>query len=229
MSDMSPYDLIIFDCDGVLIDSELLSCNALIGLLQQHGIDADLDLVFERFLGRSPQAILDYCVSSGRPLPDDFQSKLSAAVRATFATSLKPVPGAAKVLQDLKERYCVASSSDLERMDYSLRLTGFSYLVGDRVFSAEMVRRGKPAPDLFLYAAAALATVPARTLVVEDSVSGVRAGKAAGMTVWGFVGGSHYATRDGRALLLAAGADRVFDWMADFRRHEAGLFDHAAR
>jgi HAD superfamily hydrolase (TIGR01509 family) len=229
MSDMSPYDLIIFDCDGVLIDSELLSCNALIGLLQQHGIDADLDLVFEKFLGRSPQAILDYCVSSGCPLPDDFQSKLSAAVRATFATSLKPVPGAAKVLQGLEERYCVASSSDLERMDFSLRLTGFSSLVGDRGFSAEMVRRGKPAPDLFLYAAAAMAAIPGRTVVVEDSITGVRAGKAAGMTVWGFVGGSHYATRDGRALLLAAGADRVFERMVDFHRHEAGLFDHAAR
>jgi HAD superfamily hydrolase (TIGR01509 family) len=226
---MSPYDLIIFDCDGVLIDSELLSCNALIGLLQQHGIDVDLDLVFEKFLGRGPQAILDYGTASGCPLPGDFQSKLSAAVRATFAKSLKPVPGAAEVLQGLEARYCVASSSDLERVDYSLRLTGFSSLVGDRVFSAEMVRRGKPAPDLFLHAAAAMAASPSRTLVVEDSVTGIRAGKAAGMTVWGFVGGSHYATRDGRALLLAAGADRVFDRMVDFHRHEAGLFDHAAR
>jgi len=229
MSDMSRYDLIIFDCDGVLIDSELLSCNALVDLLRHHGIDVDLDLVFDRFLGRSPQAITDYCASLARPLPGDFQAKLSMAVRATFATSLMPVPGAANVLRGLNARYCVASSSDLERMDYSLRLTGFSSLVGGRVFSAEMVRRGKPAPDLFLYAAAALATVPARTLVVEDSVSGVRAGKAAGMTVWGFVGGSHYAARDGRALLLAAGADRVFERMDDFHRHEAGLFDHAAR
>jgi HAD superfamily hydrolase (TIGR01509 family) len=226
---MSPYDLIIFDCDGVLIDSELLSCNALIGLLRHHGIDVDLDLVFDKFLGRSPHAILDYCAASGCPLPDDFQSKLSAAVRARFAKSLMPVPGAAEVLRGLEPRYCVASSSDLERMDYSLRLTGFSSLVRDRVFSAEMVGRGKPAPDLFLHAAATMAAAPGRTLVVEDSVTGVRAGKAAGMTVWGFVGGSHYATRDGRALLLAAGADRVFNRMVDFYRHEAGLIDHAAR
>jgi beta-phosphoglucomutase-like phosphatase (HAD superfamily) len=97
------------------------------------------------------------------------------------------------------------------------------------VFSAEMVRHGKPAPDLFLHAAARMRAAPGRTLVVEDSVSGVQAGKTAGMTVWGFVGGSHYAGRDGRALLVEAGADRVFDRMADFHLHEAGLFDHAAR
>ena len=229
MSDMSQYDLIIFDCDGVLIDSEMLSCNALVDLLRQHGIDADLDLVFDRFLGRSPHAVVEYCASLDAPLPDDFQTELSMAVRAAFQSSLKPVPGAVKVLESLNARYCVASSSDLERMDYSLRLSGFSFLLPDRVFSAEMVKRSKPAPDLFLHAAAAMGAAPGRTLVVEDSVSGVRAGKAAGMTVWGFVGGTHYGSRDGRALLLAAGADRVFDRMADFHRHEVGLFDHAAR
>jgi HAD superfamily hydrolase (TIGR01509 family) len=226
---MSRYDLIIFDCDGVLIDSELLSCNALVDLLRQYGFDVDLDLVFDRFLGRTPQVIVDYCASLNRPLPDDFQAKLSVAVRATFAASLQPVPGAVTVLQDLKTHHCVASSSDLKRMDYSLQLTGLSSLVRGRLFSAEMVRRGKPAPDLFLHAAAVMGTAPGRTLVVEDSVSGVRAGKAAGMTVWGFVGGCHYATRAGRAPLLAAGADRVFDRMADFHRHEAGSFDRAAR
>jgi HAD superfamily hydrolase (TIGR01509 family) len=226
---MPRYDLIIFDCDGVLIDSELLSCNALIDLLRQHGIDVDLDLVFDRFLGRSPQAIVEYCTSFERPLPDDFQRKLSMAVRGTFATSLKPVPGAAKVLHGLQTHDCVASSSDLERMEYALRRTGLSSLVQGHLFSAEMVRRSKPAPDLFLHAAAAMGATPGRTPVVEDSVSGVRAGKAAGMTVWGFVGGSHYARRDGRALLVEAGADRVFDRMADFHGHGAGLFDHVAR
>jgi HAD superfamily hydrolase (TIGR01509 family) len=227
MSDMSSYDLIIFDCDGVLIDSELLSCNALVDLLRKRGIDVDLDFVFDRFLGRSPQAIVDYCALLDRPLVDDFQGELSMAVRVAFATSLKPIRGAAKVLQGLRTPYCVASSSDRERMDYSLRLAGFSSLVNGRLFSAETVRRGKPAPDLFLYAAAAMGAAPDRTLVIEDSVSGVRAAKTAGMTVWGFVGGSHYAKREGRALLLAAGADAVFERMADLLGHEAGLFDHA--
>ncbi len=87
---------------------------------------------------------------------------------------------------------------------------------GDRVFSAAMVEHSKPAPDLFLYAAEKMRASPARTLVIEDSVNGVLAGKAAGMIVWGFIGGSHYAGRDGRKLLSEAGADRVFDSMADF-------------
>src|SRR5262249_23450624 len=137
MRNMSPYDLIIFDCDGVLIDSELLSCNALVDLLRKHGIDVDLDLVFDRFLGRSPQAIVDYCASLEHPLAEDSQAELSMAVRMAFADSLEPIPGAAKVLQRLRTPYCVASSSDLKRMDYSLRLAGFSSLSNGRLFSAE--------------------------------------------------------------------------------------------
>lgn len=225
MSYTPRYDLIIFDCDGVLIDSELLSCNALIDCLRRHAVDVDLDTAIDTFLGRGPQAVSDYCALFGRVLPKDFFAELRAAVRTSFAAALKAVPGAAGVLEKLKTPYCVASSSDLDRMDYSLRLTGLWVLVAGRVFSAEMVRYGKPAPDLFLHAAASMGVMPARTLVIEDSVSGVRAGKAAGMTVWGFVGGSHYAARDGRAPLTAAGADRIFDRMADFHRHEAGLID----
>jgi len=223
------YDLIIFDCDGVLVDSELLSCNALIDCLRRHAIDVDLDTAVDRFLGRSAQAVSDYCASFDRVLPEDFFAELRIAVRAAFAAALKAVPDAARVLESLTTPYCVASSSDLDRMDYSLRLTGLSPLIAGRVFSAEMVSHGKPAPDLFLHAAAGMGAAPERTLVVEDSVSGVRAGKAAGMTVWGFVGGSHYAARDGRALLMAAGADRIFDRMADFHRHEAGLIDRVIR
>lgn len=222
MSDTPRYDLIIFDCDGVLIDSELLSCNALVDCLRRHAVEVDLDAVLDRFLGRSPQAVIDYCAACDRVLPEAFFAELRVAVRAAFAAALTPVPGAAGVLENLQTPFCVASSSDLDRMDYSLRLAGLSPLVAGRLFSAEMVRHGKPSPDLFLHAAACLGATPGRTLVVEDSVSGVRAGKAAGMTVWGFVGGSHYADRDGRAPLLAAGADRIFAAMADFHRPEAG-------
>jgi len=95
-------------------------------------------------------------------------------------------------------------------------LTGLAPHFGDRLFTSQMVAHGKPAPDLFLYAAAQMKTVPLRTLVIEDSVSGVAAAKAAGMTVWGFIGGSHYRSRDGRTMLYDAGADRVFDRMTDF-------------
>lgn len=217
------YDLIIFDCDGVLVDSELLSCNALIDCLRQHAIVVDLDTVVDRFLGKSTEAIGDYCAAFDLALPKDFHAELNVAVRAAFATALRAIPGAASVLENLKTPYCVASSSDFGRIDYSLRLTGLSALVAGRLFSAELVRHGKPAPDLFFHAAAGMGATPSRTLVIEDSVSGVKAGKAAGMTVWGFVGGSHYAGRDARTLLIAAGADRVFNRMADFHQHEAAV------
>jgi HAD superfamily hydrolase (TIGR01509 family) len=215
-STMTGFDLIIFDCDGVLVDSEVLSCRCLMDLLRRHEIDADFDIVFERFLGRSVRAVTDHYRAHGRAIPRSFAVELRALVRESFAASLTPIPDVAKLLRGLDASYCVASSSDLDRVNFSLELTGLANLFIGKMFTAQMVRRGKPAPDLFLHAAASMGADPRRVLVIEDSVSGVRAGKAAGMTVWGFVGGSHYASRDGRALLTAAGADRVFDRMGDF-------------
>ena len=104
----------------------------------------------------------------------------------------------------------------LDRVSLSLDVTGLKPDFGDRLYTAQMVKHGKPAPDLFLYAAGKMQADPSRALVIEDSVSGVQAAKAAGMMVWGFVGGSHYHGRDGRAILTAAGADRVFARMSDF-------------
>ena len=142
--------------------------------------------------------------------------ELRTAVRAAFLAALCPIEGVRSVLEGLQVPYCVASSSDLDRVSFSLALTGLSGYFGGRIYTSQMVKHGKPAPDLFLHAAAAMHADPHRTLVIEDSVSGVRAAKAAGMTVWGFVGGGHYASRDGRAILQAAGADRVFARMSDF-------------
>ena len=210
------YDLVIFDCDGVLVDSETLSCSCLVELLQRHGIDVELEVVFERFLGRSISAVADHFMALGRVMPADFTAELRLLVRRSFAQSLRAMAGVESVLRLLDTAYCVASSSDLERVNFSLQMTGLSAQFADRVYTAQMVQSGKPAPDLFLYAAARMSAEPGRTLVIEDSVSGVQAGKAAGMTVWGFVGGSHYSSRNGRALLAAAGADRVFDHMVDF-------------
>jgi HAD superfamily hydrolase (TIGR01509 family) len=216
------YDLVIFDCDGVLVDSEALACKCLVEQLQRHGIDVELEAVLENFLGRSISAVADHFQALGRAMPAGFPAELRVLVRKAFAESLQAMPDVESVLRSLDSAYCLASSSDLERVNFSLQLTGLSVLFAGRVFTAQMVQSGKPAPDLFLHAAASMAVEPARTLVVEDSVSGVQAGKAAGMTVWGFIGGSHYASRDGRALLAAAGADRVFDRMADFRVHSPG-------
>ncbi len=209
-------DLIIFDCDGVLVDSELLSCQCLSEVLATCGVRLELAEALELFLGRSITTVLQHYAAQGRKLPDHFLSDLKIRVRETFQSSLRPIPGIASLLSGLRTPHCVASSSDLDRVSFSLARTGLLPCFGDRIYTSEMVARGKPAPDLFLYAAEKMLAVPERTLVIEDSVSGVAAARAAGMKVWGFVGGSHYESRDGRAILQSAGADRVVDRMADF-------------
>jgi HAD superfamily hydrolase (TIGR01509 family) len=209
-------DLIIFDCDGVLIDSEVLSCRCLSDVLASHGIELGVDEALELFVGRSLSAVREHYEGLGRRLPEAFAAELKVRVREKFAASLLPIEGVGALLGALQSPICVASSSDLDRVVFSLAMTGLSGYFGGRLYTSQMVKRGKPAPDLFLHAAAAMGADPRRTLVIEDSVSGVRAGKAADMTVWGFVGGGHYASRDGRAMLQAAGADRVFARMSDF-------------
>ncbi|TWI75035.1 HAD superfamily hydrolase (TIGR01509 family) [Bradyrhizobium huanghuaihaiense] len=212
----SKPDLIIFDCDGVLVDSELLSCRCLSEVLAEFDFELSLEQALELFLGRSTAAIGQYYRERGRTLPDEFLPRLKARVLETFAKSLQPIPEVATVLSALKAPRCVASSSDLDRVSLSLDVTGLASHFDGRLYTAQMVKHGKPAPDLFLHAAEMMRADPSRTLVIEDSVSGVQAGKAAGMTVWGFVGGGHYRSRDGRAILSAAGADRVFARMSDF-------------
>ncbi|WP_369724939.1 HAD family hydrolase [Bradyrhizobium sp. LLZ17] len=209
-------DLIIFDCDGVLVDSELLSCRCLSEVLAEFGIALSEGQALELFLGRSTKAIEQHYRDLGQAVPDGFLPRLKSHVLNSFAGSLQPISGVADVISALRAPFCVASSSDIDRVSLSLDVTGLRSHFGNRLFTAQMVKHGKPAPDLFLYAAARMQADPSRALVIEDSVSGVQAAKAAGMTVWGFVGGSHYGARDGQALLSAAGADRVFARMSDF-------------
>jgi HAD superfamily hydrolase (TIGR01509 family) len=219
---MRDVDLIIFDCDGVLVDSELLSCGCLAEELTRAGIEIDLAGVLVRFLGRSLASVAAYYEEMlGRPMPADFRDHLRRRVRESFARSLRAIPDIETVLSTLQQPFCLASSSDLERIDFSLTMAGLRDYFGPRIFSADMVAHGKPAPDLFQHAARKMGVDPARCLVIEDSVSGVTAAKAAGMMVWGFIGGSHYVGRDGqgdrgRAALAAQGADWVFDRMTDF-------------
>jgi len=214
--DPGKLDLVIFDCDGVLVDSELLSCQCLSEVLAEFGFELGVEQALDLFLGRSAGAIGQYYRERGHILPDDFLLRLKARVLETFAGALQPIPGVGAMVSELKTPHCVASSSDIDRVSLSLSVTGLSSHFEDRLYTAQMVKHGKPAPDLFLYAAEKMRAAPARTLVIEDSVSGVQAAKAAGMTVWGFVGGSHYRGRDGQAILSGAGADRVFTRMSDF-------------
>jgi HAD superfamily hydrolase (TIGR01509 family) len=215
---MTDPDLIIFDCDGVLVDSEVLSCRCLSEVLAGYGISLGLDQALDLFLGRNVTAVLDHYKTMGRLDPEQFSAELRAGVRAAFLSALCPIEGVSSVLEGLRTPHCVASSSDVDRVSFSLSLTGLASHFDGRLYTSQMVERGKPAPDLFLHAAERMQADPSRTLVIEDSISGVRAGKAAGMTVWGFVGGSHYQSRDGKAILCEAGADRVFGRMADFWR-----------
>ena len=209
-------DLVIFDCDGVLVDSEMLSCRCLTEVLATYGISLGLDQALDLFLGRSISAVFEHYRALGRTIPEQFSAELGAGVRTALVAALRPIEGVDSVLKDLQVPHCVASSSDIERVSLSLSLTGLAPHFETRLYTSQMVKRGKPAPDLFLHAAERMRADPRRTLVIEDSVSGVMAGKAAGMTVWGFVGGSHYRARDGKAILLEAGADRVFGRMVDF-------------
>lgn len=220
---ISKFDLVIFDLDGVLIDSEVLSCGCLAQMLTRHGVDIDLDEVIRRFLGRSFSVVAGYYAErTGTAMQPSFCEELRDLLLDRFRSGLRAMPHAQTLLDSLSNAYCLASSSDTDRLRASLAMTCLAPYFGGRVFNAAMVERGKPAPDLFLLAAASMGAEPSRTLVLEDSESGVIAGKAAGMTVWGFVGGSHYAGRDGRAMLLAAGADRIVESLAE-------LIPHAAR
>lgn len=225
MPDPVPFDLVIFDCDGVLIDSEMLSVRADIECLAEHGIELSADEILERYIGISLAAMLsDLETRFGRQLPRfaDHHTRL----RALFEAELQPIAGIAAVLDALRCRSCVASSSTPERLMHALSLVGLYDRFHPNIFSATEVARGKPAPDLFLYAAERMAVSPPRCVVVEDSVPGVSAAVAAGMTAIGFTGGSH--CRPGLdSRLHAAGAAVVIETMAQFppilsRRIESG-------
>jgi HAD superfamily hydrolase (TIGR01509 family) len=203
-------DLVIFDCDGVLVDSEVISCRAHAQTLTRHGYPITEQQVFERFLGRSTrQANLEVEADLGRSLPDDFHSQLQDELFRCFEADLQALPHITDALDAIAAPVCVASSGSHPRMRVSLGRVGLYGRFAPHIFSASEVTNGKPAPDLFLFAAAQMKAAPARCVVIEDSIAGVTAGRAAGMTVLGFFGGSH--CRPGHAeKLRAAGADSVF-------------------
>ena len=189
---MSEFDLVIFDCDGVLIDSEIISARMLVAELSRLGLTIDLAYVERHFLGRSYPVVMETIRREfGLDLPPDFEAQYREALLAAFQQELKAVPHVHELLAGIGVPFCVATSSSPRRVEMSLKLVGLTQLVGDRAYTSTLVARGKPAPDLFLYAAEKMGAQPNRTLVIEDSLTGIRAGLAAGMTVWRFVGGSH--------------------------------------
>ncbi|MGJ4951059.1 HAD family hydrolase [Bradyrhizobium sp. HKCCYLS20291] len=209
----SSFDLVIFDCDGVLVDSEVISCQAHADVLSLCGYPISADQVFDRFLGRSSkQATAEVEAELGRSLPADFNAKLQDRLFRAFEHDLHPVAGIVDALDALDVPVCVASSGSHQRMRVSLGATRLYDRLAPHIFSSSQVENGKPAPDLFLFAAAQMNARPQACVVVEDSLAGIRGGIAAGMTVLGFHGGSH--CRPGHAdSLREAGATLVFDDM----------------
>jgi HAD superfamily hydrolase (TIGR01509 family) len=183
--------LLIFDCDGVLVDSEALSCQIDAELLAECGVPYTIEDIARDFIGVSLKDQIARIESQhGIRLPVDFTERLNRTLFARFETDLKPIEGVREAILSLPYRRCVASSSLPERIALSLRITGLSDLF-EHIFSASEVPRGKPAPDLFLHAATRMGVSPEQCVVIEDSTAGVQAAIAAGMRVIGFAGGSH--------------------------------------
>ncbi len=206
-------DLVIFDCDGVLVDSEVISCRAHAATLTRHGYPITDEQVLQRFLGVSDrEARLIIETEMGRKLPDDFDAQVKEATLKFYAGDLKAIAHVADAIAAIDLPKCVASSGTPEKIRHGLDCAGLYEQLAPHIFSAAQVTRGKPAPDLFLFAAEQMRAQPARCLVIEDSVPGVTGAVAAGMTVLGFHGGSH--CQAGHADKLAkAGAALVFDDM----------------
>lgn len=225
------FAAVIFDCDGVLVDSEVLAIRGERAALGALGLDYSPEEYVRRFVGLHDGLFFDhlradYSNAHGRDAPEDFEDLVLAGRRREMG-ALAVVEGAAEALLRARGKFgaiAVASSSRAHFLEGKLKRMALYDLAAPHVYSADLVAHGKPAPDVFLFAAERLGVPAPRCLVLEDSVNGVRAGIAAGMTVWGFTGGGHcyegYAAR-----LLEAGAHRV---LADFKAFNAAI-DAASR
>lgn len=208
-------DLVIFDCDGVLIESEVIAARVESEALAQLGYSITPKEMVQRFAGMSTQKIYtlmreDY----GYALPDNHADIVRARILEEFHTTLQPVEGVAEILHVLDVPVCVASSSVPDKLRLGLTVTGLVKYFDPHLFSASMVSRGKPAPDLFLFAAQKMGVDLECCLVIEDSVPGIQAAKAAGIKVFGFCGGEHCADGHGDKL-RDNGADYVFSDMRE--------------
>jgi len=183
------FELVIFDCDGVLVDSEPLANRIFAGALREIGLEIGLEEVCRTFIGLSMSRCVEIVEQRlGRPVPADFVDRLQDATFDAFRAGLQPVPGVIAALKRIDAPVCVASSGEHEKMRLTLGLTGLLPRFEGRMFSATEVARGKPDADLFLYAASRLGARPERCAVVEDSLPGVQAARAARMTAFGYAG-----------------------------------------
>lgn len=213
-------ELVIFDCDGVLVDSEALAVQVESVLLTEAGFPLTPEEITDAYVGLSYASMMAALAERfGKPVPESLDALVQQRVMDAFPTELTAVDGMPGFLEALELPRCVASSSDLDRIRLSLQVTDLADAFSDdRLFSAQMVERGKPEPDLFLHAAATCGVDPADCVVIEDSPHGVQAGVAAGMRVIGLVAGAHC----GEALpgrLHDAGAVAVASVVAELADH----------
>jgi HAD superfamily hydrolase (TIGR01509 family) len=204
------FDLVIFDCDGVLVDSEPITSRVFTQMLNELGLAITVNEVFEQFVGNS----LAHCLERARQLlkrdvPADFAHRYQRRAAAALEREIKAVPGIEEVLEAIQVPFCVASNGSLEKMRTTLGLTGLLPRFKDKLFSISEVARGKPHPDIFLYAAEKSGASPSACAVIEDTSTGVAAGVAAGMTVFG------YCANMPAQRLLDAGAHYTFDRMSE--------------
>lgn len=208
---------VIFDCDGVLVDSEIIAVRAELRALKELGLQYDEDEYVHRHLGTTVDAFFtaleaDHHAAFGKPLPYGFTEQLLQETKDEMDASLEAIPGVHDVLEAIDLPLAVASSSGLQRLKFKLEKTLMRHIFDPHIYSGEQVEYGKPAPDLFLFTAEKLNVAPQQCIAIEDSVNGVNSARDAGMTVIGFTGGSH--CRPGHGDYLSdAGADTVIDHM----------------
>jgi HAD superfamily hydrolase (TIGR01509 family) len=212
------FEAILWDCDGVLIDSEHIACALGAKLLGEAGYHISTEDYIQRFCGQSKNhtfnSIKEECGIDYRDHMDAIDKR--ELQREAFRKDLTIIAGINEVLDEIKLPMAIASGSEMERLEFTLQLTGLYDRFKDRLYSSSLVAKGKPHPDIFLYAAEKLNVASEKCLVIEDSLNGVRAGKAANMTVFGFTGGTHVFNKEAhRDELLSLGADLVFHDMRE--------------
>ncbi|WP_339860824.1 HAD-IA family hydrolase [Thalassospira alkalitolerans] len=217
-------ELVIFDCDGVLIDSEVLSFAVDTQVLAGHGIEMTADVLARRYGGVSYGEMIAQLNDQHTTAIDAvaYQAECEGVLEGLFETDLRAISGISDVLKSLAVPCCVASASDLARLDKCLGVTGLLEFFGPRIFSVEEVKHGKPAPDIFLHAANECGFTPERSIVIEDSPAGIVAAQAAGMRAVGFLGGGHRSPEDAD-ILMDAGAEDVVGNGAELHRYLANI------
>ncbi len=207
--------LIIFDCDGVLVDSEPLAAEAYERVYDKHGMSGvGADIIAQCIGMKQADILVKIRELTGHRFPDEAHDDIWAETKQLFTEKLAETEGLRHFLERMPAARCVASSSSLERIHHSLEITGLAPFFGEAIFSSSMVRRGKPAPDIFLHAAAKMEADPSRCAVIEDSPFGVEGAVAAGMTAIGYTGGGHTYDGHGDRLKACGAVAACADWDA---------------